>query len=197
MKRIKTEYPGVYYISGKAKTNNQPERIYYINYYKEGIRKEEKAGRQFQNQMTPARANNLRSLRIEGKELTNEEKREQKRNVNLVKNVMTVEKLWNEFYYQKKVEGLKSLKDDKGRYNNHIKSIFGDLEPDKITSKQVDELKNKISEYLKPATVKQVLVLLKRILNYGIKKQLIKPVLLNIEMPKVNNIKTLNFFLFI
>lgn len=37
---------------------------------------EEKVGRQFQDDMTPARANAVRGLRIRGKEQSNQEQRE-------------------------------------------------------------------------------------------------------------------------
>ena len=45
-------------------------------YRKNGRLIEEKAGRQFQDDMTPARAAGLRAGRIDGKQLTNKEKRE-------------------------------------------------------------------------------------------------------------------------
>jgi hypothetical protein len=65
VERIKTNYPGVYYIMSKA-TDGRPEKIYYIFYRKGGKQIEEKAGRQFQNDMTPARAARIRAQRIEG-----------------------------------------------------------------------------------------------------------------------------------
>jgi len=55
MKRINTKYPGVYYIFGTSRTTGQQERIYYINYRKSGKRIEEKAGRQFLDDMTAAK----------------------------------------------------------------------------------------------------------------------------------------------
>jgi integrase len=41
-----------------------------------------------------------------------------------------------------------------------------------------------------PQTVKHVLALLKRIINYGVKKGLCQGITFKIEMPKVNNLKT-------
>ncbi len=73
--RIKTDYPGVYYIMGKAIATGKPEKIYYIDYRKDGKRIQEKAGRQFQHDMTPAKAARLRTNKIEGRELSNAEKR--------------------------------------------------------------------------------------------------------------------------
>jgi len=58
-KRYKTKYPGVYYIQGKSVGTNKTEKIYYIVYRKKGKQIDEKAGRQYQDDMTPARAASL------------------------------------------------------------------------------------------------------------------------------------------
>ncbi len=69
-KRFKTKYPGVYYIEGKASGSEKKERIYYIIYRKRGKQLEEKAGRQFRDKMTPARAARIRTDRINGEPLS-------------------------------------------------------------------------------------------------------------------------------
>ena len=53
-KRMKTNYWGVFYIEGTSPTNGKPEKIFYIRYRKGGKMIEEKAGRQTQDDMTPA-----------------------------------------------------------------------------------------------------------------------------------------------
>ena len=65
-KRYKTKYAGVYFINGKAIGSNKVEKIYYIMYRKDGKQVHEKAGRQYQDDMTPSRAAGIRSERIEG-----------------------------------------------------------------------------------------------------------------------------------
>jgi len=73
--RQATKYPGVFFIEGTAK-DGRIERIYYIR-YRQGVKMvEEKAGRQFEHDMTPARAARIRTERIEGKALSNEGRRE-------------------------------------------------------------------------------------------------------------------------
>jgi hypothetical protein len=52
-KRHKTKYAGVYYIEGTAVGSNKKEKIYYIMYRKDGRQIHEKAGRQYQDDMTP------------------------------------------------------------------------------------------------------------------------------------------------
>ena len=56
MKRLKTDYPGVFYreadrIGGKGK-----ERVYYVLFKKDGRLHEEKVGRQYADDMTAAKA---------------------------------------------------------------------------------------------------------------------------------------------
>lgn len=48
--RVKTTYPGVFYIEGQAVGRTGSERIYYIRYKRDGKTIEEKAGRQFADQ---------------------------------------------------------------------------------------------------------------------------------------------------
>jgi hypothetical protein len=64
-KRIKTSYPGIYYIVGHGTRGE--EKIYYIVYRRDGKLIEEKVGRQYQDDMTPARAAGIRAKRIEGR----------------------------------------------------------------------------------------------------------------------------------
>ncbi len=64
--RHKTRYPGVYYIEGVSVADGRPERIYYILYWLNGKKYEEKAGRQFQDNMTPAKAAQVRIAKING-----------------------------------------------------------------------------------------------------------------------------------
>jgi len=76
LKRVKTKYPGVYYVTGRSRTRvGRAERIYYIRYRKNGKEIEEKAGRQFQDEMTPAKAAKIRIECMEGKRLSRKETR--------------------------------------------------------------------------------------------------------------------------
>ena len=60
MKRVRTRYPGVYYIMGQS-IKGKPERIYYIRYRRGGKEVEEKAGRECLDGMTPEKAVEIRS----------------------------------------------------------------------------------------------------------------------------------------
>jgi len=188
--RIKTTYPGVYYIQGISKASGKPERLFYITYRKEGKQIEEKAGKQYSDNMTAAKANKIRVLRTEGQQLSNKERRKQREEIKLAKNIWTINKLWNEFHYQKTEEGLKSLKIDVYRFNKYLSEIFGKKEPKELVVKEIDDFRIMLSKNLKPASVKQVLTLLQRIINFGFNRQLIAPLGFKFQMPKVDNSKT-------
>ncbi|NCD35161.1 MAG: site-specific integrase [Spartobacteria bacterium] len=75
-KRIKTEYPGVVYLESTSKTG-KTEKVFYIFYRRDGKQIEEKVGRSIRDNMTAAKANRIRSERIEGRQLPNTERRAQ------------------------------------------------------------------------------------------------------------------------
>jgi integrase len=189
LKRVKTKYPGVTYIIGQSITGRGPEKIFYIRYRRNGKEIEEKAGRQFQDDMTPAKAANLRSLRIEGKDISNAEKRKlEKARKETEQNRWTVYRLWNE--YKKARPQIKGIITDENRYENHLAAPFGDKEPNDILPLDIVRVRVKLLKTRKPATVKNVLELLRRIINFGEKKQLCVGLSFKIEMPSVNNQKT-------
>ena len=126
IKRQKTKYPGVYFIEGLSATGSKkPERIYYIIYRKAGRLIEEKAGRQFQDDMTAAKAAQIRTKRIQNDELSNKEQRAviqaEKEAEN---NRWTISGLWKE--YKKGKLDLKGITQDENRFEKYIKPNFGD-----------------------------------------------------------------------
>jgi integrase len=188
-KRIKTNYPGVYYVVGTSTATGKPEKIYYVRYRKDGKLIEEKAGRQFQDDMTPARASRIRSQRIVGKELSNKERREVKKvAVRAEASRWTVDRLWKEYKAQK--PDLKGIVTDENRYQNYIKPAFAIKEPKDLSPFDLDGLRLNLLKTKTPGTVKNVLELLRRIVNFGVKKNLCDGLGFTIEMPKVNNLKT-------
>jgi integrase len=188
-KRHKTKYPGVYYINGKTIGSNRNERIYYIVYRKNGKMIDEKAGRQFQDDMTPAKAAQVRTNKIQGKELSNKEKREaEKAAREAEKKRWTVTRLWDE--YKDRNPRLKGIVTDQNRFEKHIKPKFGDKEPKDIIPLDVDRLRIQLLKKRAPGTVKNVLELLRRITNFGEKKRLCSGINFTIEMPRNDNVKT-------
>jgi len=187
--RHSTKYPGVYYIIGKHLTKDKEEKIYYIYYRKNGKIVTEKAGRQFQDAMTPAKASNIRTLRIEGKELTNKERRAKIKQEKEAENSRwTIDKLWKEYKDQKHEH--KGLKQDENRYTLYLKEPFGEKESKELIQLDIDRLRIKLLKTKSPQTVKHILALLRRIINFGSNKNLCSGLRFRIEMPSVNNTKT-------
>ena len=189
LERIKTKYPGVTFIVGKSVFDGRAERIYYIRYRKDGKEYEEKAGRQVQDDMTPAKAASMRALRIQGKEPSNQQKRDQQQTIkDSEKSKWTIERLWDE--YKKLNPNLKGMVSDKNRFDNYLKPNMGTKEPRELLPLDVARLRIKLLKKKAPATVHNVLELLRRIINFGIKQHLCPGISFKIEMPYVNNLKT-------
>ena len=116
-----------------------------------------------------------------------------------------------ELYLKWARENKKDWKHDEGRWNLHIKPVLKNKKMDQITPMDVSNLlsgmkkykvgftkkeKNRKSVYIEvmdgipaPATKRQVLVLIKRIYNWGIKRGLYRgenPAT-KVETPKINN----------
>ena len=187
-KRIKTNYPGVFYREARRIGGRGKERVYYIVFKKNGKVHEEKVGRQYADAMTPAQAARMRSARIEGKRLSLKELREaQERRRRAEANKWTIDRLWDR--YRRQRGDYATLRSDKSNYK-HLKRKFGDKEPKEVIQRDVDWLRLSLSRRKKPQTVKHVLQLLKRIINFGVNKGMCQGLNFKIEMPKVHNLKT-------
>ena len=187
--RQATKYPGVFFIEGSAK-DGRIERIFYIR-YRQGVKMvEEKAGRQFEQDMTPARAARLRTERIEGKAPSNNARREAVQAAKDAEaNKWTVFRLW-EAYKAQKTE-FKSLRQDQYRFDKHLSPCFGKKEPHEIAPLDVDRLRIGLTKAgSKPQTVKNILALFKRIVRFGERKGLCPALGFQIELPNVDNFKT-------
>lgn len=159
--RIKTRYPGVYYVIVCK------EKVYYIVYRRRGEKKqvEEKAIIKGKT-MTAALANQLRSERIKGKAPTNRERREQEKAADEGKeNRITISKLWKD--YEDKHKHMPSFRSDKSRYNRFIKPSIGNKEPGEIIQLDIDRLERKVLKGKAAQTIKHVFGLMVRIAKLG------------------------------
>jgi len=189
--RHKTDYPGVYYVEirrwrNKPAGSKNIEKVFYIQYRRNGKLIEEKAGRQYKDDMTAARANLKRAERIEGRELSNNERRAAKEQAKKAK--CTIDDLWEE--YKKNNPDLKGFITDENRYKLHIKPRFGSKEPKELNPLDVDRMRLELKKTKAPGTVKNALELLRRIINFGANKQLCSSINFKIKIPSVNNLKT-------
>ena len=184
--RNKTIYPGVFFI--ETGSHNHKEKIYYIRYRKESRLIEEKVGGQRRNDMTPARASQVRANRINGGTLPNTERRKKlTAQKEAEKNRWTINKLWNT--YSELRDKNSNYNIDLNRYTKHIAPTFGNKEPKDLIPLDIDRLRIGLLKTRSAQTTKHVLSLLRRIINFGVKKGLCPPLQFMIEMPIVNNTK--------
>jgi integrase len=189
MKRFKTAYPGVFYrladrIGGKGK-----EKVYFVVFKKDGEIIEERAGRQFANDMTPARAAGIRGELIEGKRIPRREIREKKKAEKKAKEgKWTFNKLWEEYKRQKTV--YKGIGPDANRFNLYVKPSLGDKEPKEVLPLDLDRIRLKGMKGKSPQSIKLTLALVRRLARFGARKRLSESMTFEIEMPTVHNEKT-------
>lgn len=184
-KRVKVDgYPGVYYRIANRIGGKGEEKVFYVVYKKNGKVIEAKAGRQYRDAMTPARAARYRSMLIEGKEQSNQEKREAE--VQKAER-WTIEKLWLE-YSSSKEQGPNRT--DKCNWKKHLSTSFGKKEPSELVKLDTDRVRLKLLKTKSPQTVKHVLALLRRTINYGVDHGHVAPLPFKITFPSVDNIKT-------
>jgi len=185
MQRFKTDYPGIFYreadrIGGKGK-----EKVYYVVFKKDGKVHEEKVGRQYADDMTPAKAATIRAGRIEGRRQSRQEIREASK---AKEEAWTLTLLWDEYAKQK--PDSKAIQTDKGRFKLHIEPTLGKKQPHEIVRLDVDRLRVSLSKKYKPQTVKHVMGLLKRIVTFGVKRQLCEGLKFPVDTIKVDNTTT-------
>ncbi len=186
-KRNRTKYAGVYFIEVKG-AKGKLEKVYYIVYRRQGKLIEEKAGRERQDDMTPARAAGMRADKLDGKSLSNNERRRIEQEAKEKANPWTFSRLWNE--YLKTRHRGKNLSNDNYLFNKYLMNSFGKKQPHEIVPLDIDRLKRKELKDKAPQTVKTVLSLLTRVAHFGVNHGLSLPIPFKVEFPKVNNITT-------
>jgi len=186
-KRFKTKYPGVYYVD--VVKSSGKEKVYYIFYRRNGTQIEEKAGCQYADDMTEAKAAGIRADRMRGRELSNNEKRASKKaEAEAAEGRYTLSRLWKEYSSQR--PDTAAAKVDGYRFKLYLEAKFGGKEPHELHQLDVDRLRINLLKKKSPQTVKHVLGLIKRLSNFGVKKQLCEGVNFKIEMPRVDNLRT-------
>ena len=192
-----TRYPGVIFrvVQGRAGGKSQ-DSVFYIKYRTPDKRQHfEPVGRSSEG-MTAAKANMIRAARIEGRALGNVAAREK-----LLGECVNIRKLWE--LYDKDKTQRSSRKTDSSNIA-HLGDLL-DREPSSITTRDIVMLRKRLESTagrrllrgkvtnLSPQTVKHVLELFQRILNYGQKQGFfVKSSGLTFDMPALDNQKTEN-----
>ena len=193
VKRNPTKYPGVYYREVKRTGSPQEtEKVFYIVFKKEGKVHEEKVGRQHTDDMTAAKAATIRAERIEGKRASRKEERKAaKAAEEAERNKVTIGKIWEE--YQVIRANKKSLVTDQYNFKNHL-TEFADKRPEDLITLDIQKFRVKLeNEGLSPASVKHSLVLLRMLINWGVKQGICAapdPAKPHFDIPKLDNERT-------
>ena len=179
--RFGTDYSGVYFV--KLANQNQS---FFIRYKRNGKSVEEKAGRS-NHGWNAEKAN---QLRIEKMALICESGIESQSSSGPVEQKkLTFSKLFTE--YLRLRHNLKGRANDIYRFKNYLEKEFANVTPADVTEGDVERFKHNLqNRYLKPATIRHVLELIRRLSNFGVKKKLCSGLCFKIRMPIVENHKT-------
>ena len=191
MARIKTIYPGVFQEIKISKKLRKEDTFFYIRFYdSEGHEHFEKVqGSKLTTGLTAAKANQVRTQKMTGQIPTNKDKRAKEKEIKEQENSRwTLDRLWE--MYQANGQAAKSRRSDIYQYRNHLQPVFGDKCPHELTTWDFDKLRMGMSEKYAPQTVKHIIAMAKRIVNYGAKKGICDKFTFHIEMPFVDNQKT-------
>ena len=179
-KREKTKYPGVFLVERDSR------KFLYILYRKPGSRKliEEKLGSS-KNGWTPAKASLERSRRIEGKASNVEKREKEKARKNGENSFPTLTNIWAS-YLKSKGQELRGLITDKNRFEKHIEPVIGDLTPSELSPIEIEDLRQKLTLTHSNGTVRNVLELIRRLINHGAKLGMYPKPEWILELPKID-----------
>ena len=180
MKRIKTKYPGVFFRMAHRIGGPGTEKVFYVVFKKDGKVIEEKAGRQYADGMTEARAARFRGERIEGKRPSPKEIRDEKKKV-----IWTINNLWDE--YKKAHPNNKGLRNEDEKFSRNIEPDIGKKAPAELSPFDLDRLRLSLQKASKQTTAARVLEIIRRTINFGVNRALIVPLRFKIQIPTLNN----------
>jgi len=179
--RVSTEYSGVYFV----KLANQ-DQSFFIRYKRNGKSVEEKAGRSNQG-WNAEKAYQLRTERMSETSAAGNEL--QSNSDSHLQQDWTFSKIFSE--YLRLRNKLKGRANDIYRFKNYLEKEFANITPSCVTQDDIERFKyNLQNRELKPATIRHVLELLRRLANFAAKNNLCSGLSFKIQMPKVENYKT-------
>ena len=176
-----TEFKGVYFV--KLSNGN---KSFFIRYKRNGKSVEERAGRSNEG-VNAEKAQHLRTERISGIEFKD---RINKYISNLSAiQYWTFSKIFENYLHLR--PDLKGRENDIYRFKKYLELDFADISPEAVTHGDVERFRHNLqNKHLKPATVRHILELLRRLSNFAVKKNYCSGLSFKIEMPKVENQKT-------
>ena len=182
--RHTTKYPGVFY-----QLDRKGNRTFFIRYKLQGSRKhiEERAGSEVHG-TTAAKANLVRSERLSGKSDPNTQRRAAE-NTEIQKTHWTLARLWKEYSETRGSDPsrpYKSFGADEDRFNKHFPSI-SHHKPEEIDHVSYERWKRNISKGRSPTTVWHCGELLRRIVRFGVERNLCTGLPFKLTLKKPDN----------
>ena len=186
MKRYKVgQKTGVYgYNSTSKRVNGKPDVCYYITYKTDGRKVWEKVGWQSEG-YSSAMASEVRASRIKSARHGETVQTASEIQAHRLKHDKSLDSIKEAYFSSEHGQTLKGRKQDLNRYDLHL-SFFGKKHVPELTVLDVERIKRNMKGRA-PATIKHVLRLLTRLVNYGVKHHLCPPLKFTIEVPKVQN----------
>jgi integrase len=179
--RVSTEYSGVYFV----KLANQ-DQSFFIRYKRNGKSVEEKAGHSNQG-WNAKKAYQLRTEKMSGTSAAGNEL--QSNSDLLSQQDWTFSKIFSE--YLRLRNKLKGRANDIYRFKNYLEKEFANIAPSCVTQDDIERFNHNLqNRELKPATIRHILELLRRLANFAAKNNLCSGLSFKIQMPKVENFKT-------
>ena len=144
--RNKTTYPGVFYYISKRIGGKGTEKVYYYRFKKDGKYYEEKAGRQYADDMTAARAAIIRGERIEGKRESRKRRHQKELAAKLEQErVYTIDRLWDAYVkYKGGANSWSNYITDLGIFKNHVSPYLGSKQPHELIPLDIARLKKEL-----------------------------------------------------
>ena len=178
------KWAGVYYYELTSLWDGKPDRCYYFT-YRQGRKMVWKKVGKLSEGFGPEVAADLRAKTILGLSsgqivLTPKEEREERE-----RRDKTFQEI-ADLYFKAKGADLKGLRTDKNRFEIHLAPRFNSLRIGQIEPEHIETIKKELKG-LKPATVWNVLELLRRIINFGHRTNRCPALGFQIEMPRKDN----------
>jgi integrase len=179
-KREKTEYPGIFYrmVNRRAKPGKQ-QKCFYVVFKTDGKVHEEKAGLQYDDAMTAAKAARIRAQRIENQRPSPKERRKRAK--------WTFKALMDEYATHKAKKGKTIDHGDMSRFEHYIKPVIGNKRPDEIERKDIEKIETESLAGKSNSTIYGVLGLITRLSLFGSDHDLCRPLPFRIKKPSLAN----------
>ena len=180
-------YPGIQYReSDRRKVNGRPDRCFYIRYKLHGKTKREKVGWQSEGYTVQVaaeiRAQRMKDIR-HGKDVktaaeVNRERTKHNRPLREVKDL---------YFDSEHGRAMKGRNIDLNRWDNHLK-VLEDKRVPELSILDIEKIKRRArKKKLSPQSLKHILTLLKRVINFGTEFRYCPPLSFKIKMPVVDS----------